>query len=462
MIDDSDLEAQVRALIRARAAVTADEVLARSAQTAPIDRSIGDRAGRTPTHSRRVGVRGRSGLPSRRAAIAWAAAVTVLVLGSVVGTAVWTSSNPTHRATSKGKTNPRPVVTRDNTSTTQPGDCNCGVLQQFSPESATTWWAIVESNLTPKAFLVRTTDSGAHWKDLLTDDGQMNGYFLNGEVGWIAEGADLYRTVDGGASWERMGEVARNGCQMDFVDMVHGWCSEIEAALGSSGVMLYRTSDGGVTWTLVSETTVDGMGPSSPDSLPFACDKGITFTSTTVGWANGECNGGTAYLYKTDDAGSEWFKLPTPTAPPGAETDDGGGLGTPTVDGSSIAARLDVGEDISIVTSSDGGQQWRTQPIGGYPEEWTIDLIDPDDWIVTNGKVLKATEDSGMHWATWTPSVSMGSVEGSYDVPLILDFISPALGWAYPDSSSGPSWWTQDGGRTWKPLVIGAGPYKVD
>src|SRR5215471_18524604 len=39
-----------------------------------------------------------------------------------------------------------------------------GVLQQFAPRSATTWWAVVDSNLHGTTWVVRTTDSGRHWR----------------------------------------------------------------------------------------------------------------------------------------------------------------------------------------------------------------------------------------------------------------------------------------------------------
>jgi hypothetical protein len=47
-----------------------------------------------------------------------------------------------------------------------------GVLQSFQPESTTTWWAVVASNLTSQAYVVRTTDSGHSWQDVFTPQGK--------------------------------------------------------------------------------------------------------------------------------------------------------------------------------------------------------------------------------------------------------------------------------------------------
>ncbi len=41
-----------------------------------------------------------------------------------------------------------------------------GVLETFAPRSAMTWWAIVESNLHAKTFVVRTSDGGRRWRDV--------------------------------------------------------------------------------------------------------------------------------------------------------------------------------------------------------------------------------------------------------------------------------------------------------
>ncbi len=392
-----------------------------------------------------------------RASLKALGAVSV-VASILAGCATSAISNPTKAkaATTTAPTvaPPRPTTT----STTGPGGCNCGLLQMFSPVSATTWWAIVENNLTSKTYLVRTTDSGRTWRSVLTETSDMNGYFFNTAVGWIENGGQLYRTLDGGTAWQRLGPIPSGYCQYDFVDDLHGWCSGVAPAMGSSAVKLYRTSDGGRTWVLVSQTSFAGLGPSTPYSLPIGCDKTIAFTSPSVGWASSRCNGGSAYLYESDDGGHVWFNVPSPPLIPGAPTNQGGDFGTPTVAGTAIAVRFEVGGDTSIATSTDGGTTWRTQLVGDHPEKWSVDLIDAMDWIVTDGKVLMATDDSGRHWQTWTPTVTM---KDKFGTPSTLDFISPLVGWAVPGPNGGELWWTTDGGARWKKVVIMAGPYKV-
>ena len=78
----------------------------------------------------------------------------------------------------------------------------------------------------------------------------------------------LYRTTDGGQTWQQLG-ADPGACQPQFVDAIHGWCVNIGAAAGSETVELYRTASGGQSWTLVSRTGFGAGAPSTPGALPF-------------------------------------------------------------------------------------------------------------------------------------------------------------------------------------------------
>ena len=149
-----------------------------------------------------------------------------------------------------------------------------------------------------------------------------------------------------------------SGCQLQFLDPVHGWCTFI-GGMGSASVTLVRTIDGGATWTLVSHTDVEPSA-STPDALPFGGEKSINFTASGTGWAPfyNAGDGRLGSVYRSDDGGSRWHELPPVPFPAGAPDPSGSGLGPPVVQGSGVAMVLTIGGRpgaTAIVTSSNGG-----------------------------------------------------------------------------------------------------------
>jgi photosystem II stability/assembly factor-like uncharacterized protein len=404
-----------------------------------------------------------SALPSVAAFSSVAAIPTVAVASSP---AVSVASSAL--ASVKPPSSPSSVPAKPTAAPTGPGE-DVGDLEQFVQASATTWWATVVGNLSNQLFVVRTVDAGQHWQDVTpTPGGELHvsdagpGYVLSADTAWLAADAEpttpqLFRTRDGGQSWQQMGTVP-NGCTPQFVDPAHGWCWTAVGAAGSMPVAIYTTENGGATWRLISQTTGDGT-PSTAGALPFGCDKTLTFTSRKVGWASSFCNGGQPYLDTSTDGGARWHPV-TPVPLPVVE--GGAGLSLPVVDGSDVTVAslggLGPGGG-GISTSSDGGRSWENHLLPAPPANhyWNVDLIDSRHWRSTDGDAIMATDDAGAHWSRWTPSVSMHDQFG----PLTLDFISSAVGSAREPVANGPLWTTVDGGRTWARVTIVAGPYVV-
>jgi hypothetical protein len=378
-------------------------------------------------------------MPCIRLCRRWAA-LLVLLVTACTGCTTGTKATA-HSAISS------PKVSITASSTTFPTSVSSDNIQQFTPITENTWWAAFDSNLS--TFVVRTVDSGTHWKNVTPpiNGANLSGatvFFLDSDVAWATpQGVSdsqspepVYRTLDGGTSWQRLGMVP-SGCQLDFVDQVHGWCTITGAAAGSATVWIYQTLDGGSTWVLVSHTGLYGQG-STPDSLPYACDKTITFTSATIGWASSDCDSGSSYFYMSSDGGSQW-EAQSPLS--------GDEIGVPVVTGTGVALTVDTGTSTEVSTSSDGGKTWKLQPVPGSTQYESVDLIDPTHWIATDGTRMMATDDAGDNWSSWRPTVDLKNSEGT---ALSLDFLSPLLGWAVPDGNGGRLSWTTDGGATWR------------
>jgi photosystem II stability/assembly factor-like uncharacterized protein len=380
------------------------------------------------------------------------------------------SSAPASSPVASGPVSSAPPVTKPSKPVGSP-PADVGDLEQFTEVSATTWWATVVGNLSDQLFLVRTVDAGQHWQDVTPSITQLHAnagvssFVLSADVAWLDVDAQpttpqLFRTTDGGQSWQDVG-TAPDQCTLQFLSVSNGWCVALLGAMGSMGVEVFRTQNGGVSWQLISRTTGDGITPGTVDALPFGCDKQLTFTSQTVGWASSFCAGGDPYLETSADGGRHWHSVTPPPFPAWAAPPEGEGLSVPAVDGKDVAI-VDLGGfgpgGGAIDTSSDGGRSWHVHPLPAPPSDefWSVDLIDPTRWRATDGDVITSTDDAGLHWTRWTPPVSM---RGQGALPLDLDFISPEVGSASDPSDRTPLWSTTDGGKTWTKVVIAAGPY---
>jgi len=344
-------------------------------------------------------------------------------------------------------------------------------LHELTPISRRTWWVVLDGQAVDRDWVLRTTDGGGRWRDVSPPVPMVGSSdFLDADVGWIVPTRlstpvgislsrlrqPLYATTDGGRTWHRRGSVPWD-CQLDFVDHLHGWCTAIGAAAGSEGVQLVGTDDGGTTWHPVS-TTAPPPSPSTPGSLPFGCDKDLTFTTPTIGLATEACNGGEPVLYRSTDAGAEWTPIRLPL-PPGFVPPYGDGFSTeaPVFDGSQVTVPIEfaVGGPplprirVVVYRSDDDGASWHLVPLPSRISTFP-DVIDAAHWIATEGTTLTATADAGRHWRTWRPDVRLVDHIGE---PMRLQFLTPLVGWALP-LAGGTTLTTTDGGLRWKPLVI--------
>ena len=103
--------------------------------------------------------------------------------------------------------------------------------------------------------IYRSTDYGQSWtfQNAMQDGQAMD--FISPDEGWIASGSTLHHSVDGGMTWSAMatsgipaGEVL---LKVDFVDSLHGWVVSIPDEMTWEPLKLYRTIDGGASWELL-------------------------------------------------------------------------------------------------------------------------------------------------------------------------------------------------------------------
>jgi photosystem II stability/assembly factor-like uncharacterized protein len=239
--------------------------------------------------------------------------------------------------------------------------------------------------------------------------------FVGPERAWIAYGPygppegpqTLLTTSDGGRTWTRAGRAPRN-CDLQFVNPVDGWSVGIGGAAGSEFVTIYRTTTGGRTWRRASS---NGTSP-TPDPIPFACDKSVTFTSPTDGFAASICNGGGGYIYATSDGGSRWQRRLSLRSPVGGS--DGAGFTAVVAHGSDAAAGYTVqGYQTTPTTtvvyrSTDGGRRWTAVQPPGHPRGYQVSVVTPRVWRLVAGETVLSTDDAGRTWSRITANLPPG------------------------------------------------------
>jgi photosystem II stability/assembly factor-like uncharacterized protein len=254
--------------------------------------------------------------------------------------------------------------------------------------------------------------------------------FPTDQEGWmVGELGRIFRTDDGGASWQRQDA----GTKRPFLAIT---CLDAKTAwiAGKEGIV-YATRDGGATWTLVKTglnrhlfvlqfaNAQRGHGAGDFGTMVHTEDGGATWTTSRV---------------------SEDVKLPDTALDTGVEPGDVNLYGISYPDPDHVWL---VGEFGVILASTDGGLTWHQQSTPVESTLFGVRFIDAKrGWAVGVDSVILDTEDGG---ATWRLSHAPIAGRSLYDV-----FVRGNQGWIVGES--GTVLQTGDGGATWKisPLPI--------
>jgi photosystem II stability/assembly factor-like uncharacterized protein len=287
------------------------------------------------------------------------------------------------------------------------------------------------------------------------------GYFQSLETAWVSyyntepglpSQPAVWRTRDGGQTWQASQPLDTTGLaetfapsNLQFVDDQNGWMLvHVGVGMSHDYVMLYRSKDGGATW----ERLLD------PDNEVQACYKtGMLFTNAQEGWLTGTCSGVAAgvWLYHTGDGGATWqpVQLPAPESRPDLFTNFENGCGSdqPTfldaqtgfiaVTCEQLATDPRV-TDYFLYSTRDGGKSWSPT---SYPGGKLV-FFDAQTGLAL-GKEIYSTEDGGKSWK----KISEVTWEGDFD------FATPQTGWAVARAGEQVALVrSDDGGQSWRLL----------
>lgn len=281
-------------------------------------------------------------------------------------------------------------------------------------------------------------------------------------VVWVATGSDglrsnvitgkgVYRSTDGGATWRFVGlrDIGNTGAiEIDPRDPDVAYVAAIGQVFGPSPDRgLYRTRDGGETWEkvlFISDSTgiVDvEIDPSNPDVV-YASSWRVERKPWTI--ISGSYEGG---VYRSGDGGDTWVELGG-----GLPTGDGGLFGKIDLalhrsDPSIVFALIEAPEPKDgLWRSDDGGTTWRQVSSfdqltarAFYYTNVDVDPVDPAVIWVNAHVSLFRSSDGGTNWETVSTPHS-----DNHDI-----WIDPTNTDLMVQGNDGGANVSRDGGRTW-------------
>ena len=221
----------------------------------------------------------------------------------------------------------------------------------------------------------------------------------------VTSGNGIYRSADGGRTWEHRGLADTRHIGRIWIDPRNG-DTVLVAALGhlfgrNAERGVFRTTDGGKRWTKVlyvddaTGATDLAADPAAPDTI-FAATWQVRHYPWQAYYMPGIGPG--SGIFKSTDAGKTWTRLSGHGLPSGPL----GRIGLAVAPGSRgerVYATIDAGADSGVYRSDDDGGSWqRVNPTaslaGAYFASLTVDPKNPDV-IYVMGQSIRTSIDGG-------------------------------------------------------------------
>ncbi|MCK5338832.1 MAG: hypothetical protein KAJ50_08475, partial [Bacteroidales bacterium] len=219
----------------------------------------------------------------------------------------------------------------------------------------------------------------------------------------LGYGNGVYKTVDGGKKWKNMGLKDSRQVGKILIDPRNSDVVYVAAegsVWGPGGERgLYKTIDGGTTWELVLEisehTGINDMvmDPRNPDVIYASSEQRRRHVHTKIG------GGPESGVHKTTDGGKTWKKLKSGL--PGGDV-GGIGLAISPVNPDVVYAIIEAaGESGGFFRTADRGESWKKMgshhASGQYYNEIFCDPVDVDK-VYSVETISHVTLDGGKTW----------------------------------------------------------------
>lgn len=143
--------------------------------------------------------------------------------------------------------------------------------------------------LTSKKYIWKSVNGGITYDTIYNfpiPQGYNSLFFLNDATGWVFKSDGIYKTGDGGLSWNLSKAFNMATGAVEFTDLNTGFAVASE----NNSVSVFKTTNGGSTWQVIYQPLLFTNNLSD-----------IDFLSSSVGYFSMENR-----IYKTTDGGSTW------------------------------------------------------------------------------------------------------------------------------------------------------------
>lgn len=267
-------------------------------------------------------------------------------------------------------------------------------------------WAVGDNNT-----IIRTTDGGVTWgraTERREGGPQFTEVtFVNENEGWVAGGATLLYTRNGGETWQPAAQPAQGFGRYGPAAVVGS--TRFQLSVPTLGNRLYRTDDGGRSWTATQAT------------LPHNDYEDVSFVDPMRGWmVRGGFSVFTDKVVMTEDGGNTWRTVEQQV------------YYAPRIQFVNPTTGWVFGENGSaILLSVDGGWTWERQFTGLQSSNALTDmhfLNEVVGYVLSNvgGGIVIRTTDGGWSWH------QIGRLGAPSNVRAI-SFPDPEHGWVVGD-----------------------------